>query len=158
MIQVTARVLRNIIEVRLDGERWEARPVGSAAPEISKKIAALFSTVYETYRSAEPHTVYSTVSYAAKTDEILIQVGERKWRTRASKFGPLTFEFEGKGYEIREKLTGRFAIFQGEEVVASGQLGFRSCEIHEHPASLTEFLGSLALGYLIRSLFWQMLR
>jgi hypothetical protein len=158
MIVVTARVLRNIIEVRLDGERWEARPVGSAAPALSKKIAALFSTVYETYRSTEPDVVYSTVTYATKNDEIIIQVGAEKWRTRSSKFGPLTFEFGGKSYAIHEKITGKFAILQGEALVASGQLGFRSCEVHEYPSELTEFLGSLALGYLIRSLFWQMLR
>jgi hypothetical protein len=158
MIQVTARVLRNVIELRLDGDRWEARPVGATAPAISKKIAALFSTTYETFRSAEPDVVYSTVSYTTKDDEIIIQVGADKWRTRATKFGPLTFEFGGRSYEIHEKLTGKFAIFQGETLVASGQLGFRSCEVHDYPPQLTEFLGSLALGYLIRSLFWQMLR
>jgi hypothetical protein len=157
MIQATARVLRNLIEVRVGGERWEARPVGSTTPTISRKIAALFSTTYETYRGPEPETVYSTVSYAPKTDEILIQVGAEKWRTRTSRFGPLTFEFGGKAYEIREKLTGRFAIFQGDSLVASGQLGFRACEIHDYPAEMTEFLGSFTLGYLIRSLAWQML-
>jgi len=158
MIQATARVLRNVIELQVDGESWEAKPVVSATGALTRRIAALFSTVYETYRSTEPSSVYSTVSYGAKKDEILIQMGESKWRTKSSLFGPLTFEYAGVTYEIKEKITGRFAIFQGETLIATGQLGFRSCQVHDHPSEMTSFLGNLSLGYLIRNLFWEMLR
>ena len=158
MIQATARVLRNVIEMELEGESWVAKPVVTSTGTISRAIAALFSTVYETYRSSEPNVVHSTVSYSAKKDEILIQIGESKWRTRSSMFGPLTFEYGGTNYEIHEKLTGRFAIFRDGGLVANGQLGFRSCEVREYPAELQGFLGNLALGYLIRNLFWEMLR
>ena len=146
MIQATARVLRNVIEIRFDGESWEARPVVGATGTISRKIAALFSTTYETYRSTEPTTVRSTVSYSAKNDEIIIQIGEAKWRTRSSMFGPLKFEYGDVPYEIHEKLTGKFAIFRGTEIIARGELGFRSCEVHEHPAELTELLADLSQG------------
>jgi hypothetical protein len=158
MITATARVLRNVIEIEVGAETWLAKPVPSMSAPIARTISALFSTVYETYRPAAPEAVYSTVSYSAKKDEILVQVGESKWRTRASMFGPMRFEFGGAGYEIHEKLTGRFWIQKDGTVVANGQLGFRSCVVKEHPAELTDFLADLALGYLIRTLFWEMLR
>src|SRR5580693_9800797 len=93
MIQATARVLQNIIEIDVGEERWVCRPVVTSTGPITRRIAALFSTVYETYRSTEPDQVHSTVSYHPKKDEIIIQIGEQKWRTKSSLLGPMTFEY-----------------------------------------------------------------
>jgi len=87
MIQATARVLHNIIEIQSGNEVWTCRPVASATGAITRRIALLFSTVYETYRSTEPAVVHSTVSYHPKNDEIIVQIGEQKWRTHSSLFG-----------------------------------------------------------------------
>ena len=158
MIQATARVLHNVIEIKLAAESWECRPVSSAQNPLARRIAALFSTVYETYRSTEPAAVYSTVSYHPKRDEIIVQIGEQKWRTRSSPFGPMTFEYGGLAYAIHEKLTGRFSIVQEAKILATGELGFRTCTVRDPPAELEGFLANLALGYLIRNLFWEMFR
>jgi hypothetical protein len=158
MIQATARVLQNVIEIRLGDELWICRPVVSATGTITRKIASLFSTKYETFRAPAPTEVHSTVSYQAKKDEILVQIGEQKWRTKSSLFGPMTFEYGGVGYSIHEKLTGRFAILQETKVVATGELGFRSCIIRDAEGDFEGFLANLALGYLIRTLVWEMFR
>jgi hypothetical protein len=158
MIQATARVLQNIIEIQVGSERWVCRPVVTSTGAITRRIAALFSTVYETYRSTEPNEVFSTVSYHVKKDEIIIQVGEQKWRTKSSLFGPMLFDYGGVSYQVNEKLTGRFGVLQGATLVATGELGFRSCVVRDYPESLESFLGSLALGYLIRTLVWEMFR
>ena len=158
MIQATARILQNVVELKVGDEEWVARPVGSGSSALTRRIASLFSTVYETFRASEPGQVHSTVSYHAKKDEILIQVGEQKWRTRSSLFGPLTFEFGGVGYELHEKLTGRFGILTGGRLVASGELGFRSCRLEGAPPELEGFFADLALGLLIRTLVWEMFR
>lgn len=158
MIQATARILQNIIEIQVGSEQWTCRPVVSSTGAITRRIASLFSTVYETYRSTEPNVVYSTVSYHVKKDEIIVQVGEQKWRTRSSLFGPMTFDYGGLPYQVNEKLTGRFGILQGSTVVAAGELGFRSCVVRDYPESLESFLGNLALGYLIRTIVWEMFR
>ena len=158
MIQATARVLQNVFELKLDREEWICRPVVSATGAITRRIASLFATTYETYRSTAPEEVHSTVSYSAKKDEILIQMGENKWRTKSSLFGPMTFEYGGVAYAIHEKLTGRFAILDGGRIVATGELGFRSCKIREAPADLEGFFANLAVGYLIRTLVWEMFR
>ncbi len=158
MIQATARVLQNIVEIQVGEVLWTARPVASTNAPIARQISALFSTTYQTFHPSEPTTVRSTVSYHAKKDEITIQVGERKWRTRSSTFGPLSFEYADQTYQIHEKLTGRFAIFLGEKMVGQGRVGFRSCTIDEYPADLEAFLADLALGYLDRTLFWEMFK
>lgn len=158
MIQATARVVHNVVEIRAGDERWTCRPVAASAHPIARELEKLFSTVYETFRESAPEEVHSTVSYQAKTDEILIQVGAEKWRTRSSVLGPVTFEYAGRGYAIHEKLTGRFAILNGTAPVATGELGFRSCAVRDYPPDLELFLTDLTLGYLIRSLFWSMLR
>jgi hypothetical protein len=158
MIQATARVLQNVIEIEAGEERWVCRPVVASTGVITRRIAALFSTVYETYRSTEPELVHSTVSYQAKKDEIIIQIGEQKWRTKSSLLGPMTFEYAGLPYSVWEKLTGRFGVVQGQTLVASGELGFRSCVVKEYPGELEGFLANLALGYLIRTLVWEMFR
>ncbi len=155
MIQATARVLKNIIEVRVGDETWVGRPIEAGQAGLSRRIAALFSTEYVTYRPGTPNEVHSTVSYHAKSDEIRIQIGEEHWRTHSTTFGPLTIEYGGVNYLIIERLTGRFAILRGTEPVGIGQLGFRSCSIRDYPVDLEIFLANLALGYVIRTLTWE---
>lgn len=158
MIQATARVLQNVIEIEVGDEQWLCRPVVTSTGAITRRIAALFSTVYETYRSTEPELVHSTVSYHIKHDEIIVQIGEQKWRTKSSILGPMTFEYAGLPYSVWEKLTGKFGVLQGEKLVASGELGFRSCVIRDSPVELEGFFANLALGFLIRTLVWEMFR
>jgi hypothetical protein len=158
MIRATARVLRNVIELEVGGSTWIAKPVPSLSAPIARQLSSLFSTVYETFRPEAPETVYSTVSYAGKKDEILVQKGEERLRVRSSVFGPMTFEYGGARFEIHEKLTGRFGVFRDGNLVGSGQLGFRSCVIKECPPELELLLADLSLGYLIRNLFWEMFK
>ncbi len=156
MIQATARVLKNEIEIHVGGELWTARPVEATQEGLGRRIAALFSTDYHVLRPAPPDEVYATVSYRAKADEIRIQAGEDHWRTQSSAFGPMLVEYGGIRYTINERLTGRFAILNGTQPVALGQLGFRSCAIRDYPPELEIFLGLLSLGYVIRTLTWEM--
>jgi hypothetical protein len=159
MIQATARVLQNVVELKVGPENWTGRPVTTMTGPVTRRLAALFSTVYETHRAVDADgRVHSTVSYHPKKDEIWVQIGEDKWRTTSSVFGPMTFEYGGLLYALHEKLTGRFGIFRGERVVAQGELGFRSCVIREYPTELEGYLANFSLGYLVRTLFWQMLR
>ncbi|HXQ78771.1 MAG: hypothetical protein WB788_08350 [Thermoplasmata archaeon] len=156
MIRATARVLKNIIEVEVGPEVWTGRPVESGNPGLGQKIAALFSTEYFLERPG-PHTDgKSLVTYRAKADEIRIQVGEDLWKTRSTVFGPLTVLYGGVEYTINERLTGRFAVLRGTEHVGVGRLGFRSCVIDEYPPALEVFLAHLALGYVVRTLTWEM--
>jgi hypothetical protein len=154
VIEATARVLKNIIEVRVGGTSFVARPVVQASGALTRKIAALFSTVYEVHEGEPPNAARATITYHPKHDEILIQEGEQKWRTRSSLLGPTTFEYGGVSYSIVEKLTGRFAILRGEVAIGQGEIGFRTCVLREYPVELEPFLGNLCVGYLIRSLFW----
>ncbi len=154
MIQATARVLQNQIEIRVGAEQWTARPVVSSTGGGGRRLAALFSTVYETRTGKEPEAVHSTVSYVPKKDEILIQIGEQKWRTHSTLFGPTTFEYGSIPYTIVEKLTGRFTILRADRAIAQGELGFRSCTLKEYPAELEVFFANLCLGYLVRTLVW----
>jgi hypothetical protein len=156
MIQATARVLKNIIEVEVGEETWTCRPIEAGQAGLTRRIAALFSTEYLIYRPSAPTEVHSTVSYRAKSDEIRIQIGEDRWRTQSTTFGPMTIDYGGVQYTINERLTGRFAILRGAEPVGVGQLGFRSCVIRDYPIELEVFLANLALGYVIRTLTWEM--
>jgi hypothetical protein len=156
MIQATARVLKNVIELRVGDEAWVAQPVQSGQDGLGRRIAALFSTDYHVFRPAAPEEVAATVSYRAKADEIRIQVGEEHWKTHATTFGPMTVDYGGVHYTINERLTGRFVILNGETPVGVGQLGFRSCQLKEYPPDLEVFFGLLALGYVIRTLTWEM--
>lgn len=159
MIRATARVLRNVIEMEVGGEAWTCKPVAeSGGGTLSQKIALLFSTRYETFRASDEGQVHSTVTYHPKKDEILIQVGEQKWRTKSTVFGPITFEYGGGPYTILEKLTGRFGILKGATLVASGELLFRTAVIRDYPPEMEGFLANLTLGYLIRTLWWATLR
>jgi hypothetical protein len=156
MIQATARILRNVIEVRVGDAVWLGRPIEAEQGGLGRRIAALFSTEYHLYRPDEPTVVESTISYRAKADEIRIQVGEESWKTRSSTFGPMTVDYGGVTYTIHERLTGRFAILNGSSPVAVGQLGYRSCVVRDYPAELERFLAHLALGYVVRTLTWEM--
>ncbi len=158
MIQATARVLKNVIEIKVGDLLWVCRPVQWTEDGIGSRIAALFSTEYYTYHPAAPEQIHSTVLYRVKADEIRVSVGDEHWQTKSSAFGPITVEYGGIRYTIHERLTGRFAVLNGEKPVGVGQTGFRSCAINEYPSELEEFLTILALGLLIRTLTWEGLR
>jgi hypothetical protein len=154
MIRVTAKVVQNVFEVKVGTELWTARPVIHGTHPIGRKLQALFSTVYTTHKVESPEKVESTVSYHAKRDEIWVQVGEEKWRTKSSLFGPSTFSYGGMDYTIVEKLIGRFIILRGGQPVAQGEIGFRTITMKEYPPELERFFAHLAVGYLIRTLAW----
>ena len=155
MIQATARVLKNVIEIQVGSEAWTARPIEAGQAGLTRRLAALFSTEYVTYRPNAANEVHSTVTYRVKSDEIRIQIGEESWKTHSTTFGPMSIDYGGVPYTINERLTGRFAVLRGSEPVAVGQLGFRSCTIRDYPAELEIFLANLALGYVIRTLTWE---
>jgi len=157
MIQATARVLKNVIEIRVGEQLWECRPVQASQEGLGSRIAALFSTDYHTFVPPLQDRVHSTVHYHRKNDEIRIHVGDQSWRTVSTTFGPMTIDYNGVHYTINERLTGRFVVLRGEEPVGVGQLGFRSCTIGEYPPELEPFLANLALGYVIRTLAWEMM-
>jgi hypothetical protein len=156
MIQATARILKNVIEVRVGDAVWVGRPIEAEQGGLGRRLAALFSTEYHLYRPDEPTVVESTISYRAKADEIRIQVGEESWKTRSSALGPMTLDYGGVTYTIHERLTGRFAILDGGTAVAVGQLGYRSCTVRDYRPELERFLAHLALGYVVRTLTWEM--
>ncbi len=156
MIQATARILRNVIDVQVGDAVWVGRPIEAEQGGLGHKLAALFSTEYHLYRPDLGSLPQATISYRAKSDEIRIQSGEQSWKTQSSSYGPMTFEYGGVGYTIHERLTGRFAILQGVKPVAVGQLGFRSCVLREYPAELETIFAHLALGYVVRTLAWEM--
>ncbi len=158
MIEATARVLKNVIDLEVGSERWVARPTGSEEPAIGRRLAALFATEYRTYRDAEPDAVHSVVSYHAKSDEIHIRLGDTLVRTVGTVFGPLRLDYGGVTFTINERLTGRFSIVKRGTPVAQGQLGFRSCIIRDYPADLEVIFADLAVGYVIRTLTWEMFR
>lgn len=154
MIEATARVLKNVIEVQVGAVAWEARPVQAGQQGLGSRVAALFSTEYHVFRPEQPNEPHAALSYQRKNDEIRIQVGEQHWRTVSSAFGPMTIEYHGVRYTINERITGRFAILRGNDPVGVGQLGFRSCRIDDYPADLEPFLALLGIGYVIRTLAW----
>jgi hypothetical protein len=156
MIEATARVLKNVIELRVGEEDWTARPTGADDAGLGRRIAALFSTEYLTYRSSEPGVVHSTVSYHAKNDEIRIQLGGTLVKTTSKAFGPLGLNYGGVQFTINERLTGRFTILRENTPVGVGQLGFRSCTLKEYPAELEVLFANLSVGYVIRTLTWEM--
>ncbi|MCI4342509.1 MAG: hypothetical protein L3J92_00115 [Thermoplasmata archaeon] len=156
MIEATARVLKNVIELRVGNEEWTARPAGADDAGIGRRIAALFSTEYLTYRGSDPGVVHSTVSYHAKNDEIRIQLGGNLVKTTSTAFGPLGLNYGGVQFTINERLTGRFTILRDDSPVGIGQLGFRSCTLKEYPPELEIIFANLAIGYVIRTLTWEM--
>jgi hypothetical protein len=156
MIEATARVLKNVIELRVGSEEWTARPAGADDAGIGRRIAALFSTEYLTYRGIEPAVVHSTVSYHAKIDEIRIQLGGNLVKTTSTAFGPLGLNYGGVQFTINERLTGRFTILREDAPVGVGQLGFRSCTLKDYPAELEIIFANLSIGYVIRTLTWEM--
>jgi|HubBroStandDraft_1064217.scaffolds.fasta_scaffold02953_4 hypothetical protein len=156
MIEATARILKNVVDIKVGDTTWDCRPVQSEQDGIGSKIAALFSTEYHTYVPPQTGEVHSTVAYSRKNDEIRIHVGGQTWKTVSSAFGPMTIEYQGVKYSINERLTGRFAVLRGTDPMAMGQCGFRSCKIDQYPPELEPFLANLALGYVIRTLAWEM--
>jgi hypothetical protein len=156
MIEATARVLKNIIEVKVGSEEWTANPSRAEEPGIAPRIAALFATEYRTYRMIDPENLHSVISYHAKSDEIHIRLGETTVKTKGTAFGPLVLQYGGVDFTINERLTGKFMILRGTEPVATGQLGFRSCVLRDYPAELEVIFGNLSIGYVIRTLTWEM--
>lgn len=156
MIEATARVLKNVIELKVGNEEWTARPGGADDAGIGRRLAALFATEYLTYRSIEPGVVHSTVSYHAKNDEIRIQLGGNLLKTTSTAFGPLGLNYGGVHFTINERLTGRFTILRETEPVGIGQLGFRSCTLKDYPPELEVIFANLSVGYVIRTLTWEM--
>jgi hypothetical protein len=156
MIEATARVLKNVIELKVGKESWVARPTGADQPALGRRLVALFSTEYRTYRDSDPSAVHSVVSYHAKSDEIHIALGDTVVRTKGTAFGPLVLDYGGVKFTINERLTGRFTILRGETPVATGQLGFRSCVLRDYPPDLEVVFANLAVGYVIRTLTWEM--
>ena len=65
MIQATARILRNVIEVRVGESLWVGRPIEAEQGGLGRKLAALFSTEYHLYRPDRPNEVEATISYRA---------------------------------------------------------------------------------------------
>ncbi len=116
----------------------------------------MFSTEYFLDRPSAGTDGRSRITYRAKADEIRIQVGEDTWRTKATTFGPMTVLYGGVEYTINERLTGKFAVLRGTEPVGVGHLGFRSCVIEDYPPALEVFFAHLALGYVVRTLTWEM--
>ncbi len=157
MILATARILKNVIEVKVGDATWLGRPIEAEQGGLGRRIAALFSTEYHLYRPDALQAPESTISYKAKSDEIRIQSGDASWRTRSSMLGPMTVDYGGRTLTIHERLTGRFAIVDSGAPVGVGQLGFRSCRISDYPAELEVFYVHLALGYVVRTLTWEML-
>ncbi|MDE1819823.1 MAG: hypothetical protein KGJ23_02395 [Euryarchaeota archaeon] len=133
-----------------------ARPRVTGATSVGRAISALFSTEYEIFAETDPDHPLAHVSYLAKRDEIVIQKDDERWQTRSSAFGPMVVNYNSIDYHIYEKITGRFAILRGEDMIAAGECRFRSVTLPEYPAELEEFLGRLALGLLIRTLFWEL--
>jgi hypothetical protein len=68
----------------------------------------------------------------------------------------LVLDYGGVKFTINERLTGRFTILRGETPVATGQLGFRSCVLRDYPPDLEVVFANLAVGYVIRTLTWEM--
>jgi hypothetical protein len=151
-IQATARILKNVIEVQAGSESWIAFPLASAQSPLGRAIASLFSTRYEVRDPTAVDPVVATISYEIRRDEILIQVGEQKWRTRSALFGPTLLEYGRHRYFLHEKITGHFALLEEDEVVARGQCRFRSVVLEDYPAEMERFLAQLAVGLLIRTL------
>ncbi len=133
-----------------------ARPRVTGATSVGRAISALFSTEYEVFKETDPDHPIAHVSYLAKRDEVVIQQDEERWQTRSSAFGPMRITYNAIDYQIHEKITGRFAILHGEDVIAQGECRFRSVTLPEYPPEMEMFLGRLSLGLLIRTLFWEL--
>jgi hypothetical protein len=124
---------------------------------IAQAISTLFSTYYSVYDSNEEGAKpTANVSYYPLKDEILIQIGEQKWRTRSDILGPSKVTFEDVEYVIHEKITGRFSIMDGNNVAAEGVCRFRSVVVNSYPKKMEAFLAYLAVGLLIRTLFGEL--
>jgi hypothetical protein len=149
-------VLKNVIQLQAGKEKWTAKPRATGATSVGRAISALFSTDYELSLESSPDQVLAHVSYSPKRDEIVVHKGEERFQTHASRFGPMRVEMRGIDYLIHEKITGRFAILRGEVVIAEGECRFRSVSLPTYPVEIEEPLGLLAVGLLIRTLFWEL--
>lgn len=156
-ILATARVLRNVITVEVGKEEWIAVPLPTLKGRIAGALSALFSTRYTLFGpGGDPREALSNVSYLPLKDDILVQVGEQKWQTRSTTFGPSKITYEGVEYTVYEKITGRFYFAVGETLVAEGHTRFRSVVVEKYPPKIELFMASMAVGILIRTLFGEL--
>ncbi len=155
-VVATARVLKNVITVEVGPQRWTALPIARGHSPVVRSLSALFSTHYEVAAGEKGSPVLSHVSYDGKRDEILLQQEDRKWRVRSSAFGPLTLEYEGSVLTLHERITGKIVLLRGNVVLAQGQCRFRSVSLSGYPPAMEGFLGHLAVGLLVRWLFWEL--
>lgn len=149
--------MKNEIHVEVGPTEWVAKPIPAWTGSLGRTISALFSTHYKIYAlGSEQGEPQAHVSYYPLKDQILIQIGEEKWQTRSTRFGPAKFDHEGVQYTIFEKMTGRFAIERTGTVVAEGKCRFRSVVVTHYLPGLETFLGYLVVGLLIRNLMGEL--
>ncbi len=150
-------MLRNIISIEIGDVTWTAVPNPSRKGGISGAISALFTTHYTIHpEGKESDEPLASVSYYPVKDEILIQIGERHYRTVSNLFGPTRVAFENEEYMIHEKITGRFSVLKGNELIVEGRARFRSIQVDRYPEKLEPFVAYLSVGLLIRILFGEL--
>ncbi len=158
-IVATARVLKNVISVEIGATEWTAVPTPTWKGRIAGALSALFTTHYTIYPAGKERKEgegIASVSYYPVKDEIMIQVEEHKWRTVSNLFGPSKITYDGVEYALHEKITGRFSMLRGTEVVVEGRARFRSIQVDRYPHELEAFVAYLAVGLLIRVLFGEL--
>lgn len=130
-----------------------AVPQPTLKGKIAGAISTLFSTHYAIYASAD-HVgpPLSHVTYYPLKDDILIQVGEEKWGTHSTEYGPSKITYNDVEYTIYEKLTGKFFITQYEALIAEGHTHFRSVIVDKYPPKLEDFMVNLSVAILVRLL------
>lgn len=150
MITVIARLLKNDITIDVNGTKYIARPSGWNFKGTYHRLKRLFTLKYEIYDSRENLT--AIVVYDDIHDEILIQKGEQKWKTKSAMFSPTEFKYNEHTYMIHEKLTGLIYITCENEIVATGICGFKSVKFSKYNDELKDILPELAVGYCIKIL------
>lgn len=150
-------MLRNIISVEVGPVEWSAIPKPAWKGKIAGAISALFTTNYAVYIAGkEDEEPLAVVSYYPVKDEVLVQVGEHHYRTVSNLFGPTKIVYDGVEYMIHEKITGRFSILRGNELIVEGRARFRSIIVDKYPEALEPFIAYLSVGLLIRILFGEL--
>ncbi|MCL4325147.1 MAG: hypothetical protein M1144_06800 [Candidatus Thermoplasmatota archaeon] len=151
-ISAVAKILKNVIEVELGGERWMAVPLPTRKEKLLRNLSTIFSTHYRVHRVGNPETL-STVYYHPLKDQIVIGAGEDVWVTESRTLGPSRIFYAGVEYTIYETITGKFTIVGADKPVVEGRAKFRSVSMDAYPEEMGIFLANLAIGILIRTLF-----
>jgi len=155
MIIVEARLLKNDMVVRVNGEEYLALPCGWNLRGAIATLKRLFTLKYELYDKDKKNKI-SVISYDDIHDSIIIYQGENKIATKSRGFTPSVFVYNGEEYEIHEKMTGLIYITKKGEIVATGICGFKSVRFAEYPETLSALLRDLAVGYCIKILTLKM--